>query len=1135
MPNSPSLYQDSLDFGELTGFYFLDSKGFSACRFPKPLLIGYITIRYCYMGWNRTQILALMGTLWLGTVGYGFAQGLNPQLALTQYIADNWDVNKGLSSSIINEVKQSKDGYLWAGSFMGLNRFDGANFQLFTPSNVEGLTSITFDAAYESANGTLWFGTTGNGGLTAYQNQQLVHYGSRQGYPNRPVIAITEDPQNSQLWIGTVGYGVFVMDKAKGAFTQAKQLAPLNGQTISALLFDDEGRLWAATENNGLVIAKGNQYQHYTTQNAGLPNAPILSLYKLKTGQVLVGTSKGIYTKTPTGFRLKPNTEKYAVNTLLEDARGTLWFGTTTGLGRITARGIEFVEKLNEIPLYVTSLCYDHEGSLWIGLYRHGLLRLREGKFLNYTYREGLASIAVNGVLAVGKDRFYVGTDNGVVNVIEANGRISTLPTKQQFGTERIRHLAMAPDGSLWIASYKGVLQLRPDGSETFYNTKNGLKDEQARYLWISPDGQVWIGSRAGGIAILNPTTNQFRYLNKSQNTLHSDFVMQIKPLANGEVAVVSNNGGVAILDKNLRIKKVWNTESGMPDNLTFAVYEQVAQKQLWIATGSGLAIVMPNGTINTITSKEGLPSESIFDLVADNKGYLWLSTNMGLSRVAQQEIQDFLTGKNTRIHPQVFTDKDGMASSECTGAVHLCQTPDGRILIPTLGGLSIINPNKIPQNPHKPAVYIERIATEGQSFAPAQYLSQTLSLAQGWRRLNFEFTALSFIAADNVFFKYKLEGFDNEWTLTQERSISYTSLPPGQYTFRVQASNNDGLWNETGASVTLYIKPYFYQYTAFHMLVILLVLATLYGIYRWRIRVINQQKEALELIVQERTAQLNQQNEELHAQRDFIEAQVRELQSRELKINASINSARTIQQAILPPKTKLDMLLRNYFILYRPKDVVSGDFYWLNKIEDELIFVVADCTGHGVPGAFMTLIGNTLLDKIIRLKRITDPAEILTELNEEVQTVLMQRESKNNSGMDVTVVKAKKQDRDSYLITFAGAKHDVLYYDSADDQLKELKGDRKAIGGLQNPRLQFNNHTVVLQKGSVVYTGSDGYEDQNDVRRRKIGRAQFRTLLGNIAAQPLDQQQQALEKYLDQYMKDTEQRDDILLIAVKL
>jgi serine phosphatase RsbU (regulator of sigma subunit)/tetratricopeptide (TPR) repeat protein len=374
---------------------------------------------------------------------------------------------------------------------------------------------------------------------------------------------------------------------------------------------------------------------------------------------------------------------------------------------------------------------------------------------------------------------------------------------------------------------------------------------------------------------------------------------------------------------------------------------------------------------------------------------------------------------------------------------------------------------------------------------------------------------------------------------------------------------------NESQAQQSRYNQNIFWLALAIVGLVLIFVLTSLYFSQRAR-RALASKNQEIEAKRQELMAsheELQQNQEEILAQREFIGEQNRELsktnqrlkdnegvlrksieklkaseemiklqnqdlQEREKQISSSISAAKTIQTAILPYPAKLNQLLREYFIIYRPKDVVSGDFYWLNEVDGRTIFIVADCTGHGVPGAFMTLIGSSLLDKIVRVWDIHDPVGILERLHQEIRIVLRQDDDTNNSGMDMIVVQMTDTNEGRNIV-FSGAKNSLYYVKNG--ELGVLKGDRKSIGGDQNENRLFTNQNVFLPKGSFMYLSSDGFIDQNDVRRKRFGEPAFIKMLADVAHLPIMEQQKTIEQTLDTYMTNTYQRDDIVLIGVKV
>lgn len=326
--------------------------------------------------------------------------------------------------------------------------------------------------------------------------------------------------------------------------------------------------------------------------------------------------------------------------------------------------------------------------------------------------------------------------------------------------------------------------------------------------------------------------------------------------------------------------------------------------------------------------------------------------------------------------------------------------------------------------------------------------------------------------------------------------------------------------------------------------------------------RLIKEQNQILEEKVEERTRnlaeknaeivtqnneittlaeELQQQAEELATQRDFIEERNKILELKNRQISHSLNAALTIQQAVMPDNEKLKKILKDYFVIYQPKDVVSGDFYWLNTIELPLkrksinIMAVVDCTGHGIPGAFMTLIGNTLLDKIVTVWHIYDPAQILIKLHEEIQIMLKQQNHQNNYGMDMSIIAWEKLNTEAYKIIFSGAKSGICCYNSQTKEMKCLRGERRAIGGFQNTSISFTNQEIILPNDSMIYMRTDGYADQNNQQRKRMGDTALLKLLDSNLHQNMELQKTALENALSNHMLGTSQRDDILLIGFRL
>lgn len=286
---------------------------------------------------------------------------------------------------------------------------------------------------------------------------------------------------------------------------------------------------------------------------------------------------------------------------------------------------------------------------------------------------------------------------------------------------------------------------------------------------------------------------------------------------------------------------------------------------------------------------------------------------------------------------------------------------------------------------------------------------------------------------------------------------------------------------------------------------------------------------------LQAQAEELQQNQEEIMAQRDAIAQKNEVLAEQNDKIEKSIKAAKTIQTAILPYHEQMQKMFNDFFVVFRPRDVVSGDFYFAEEIDGKIVVAAVDCTGHGVPGAFMSLIGSTLLEKIVLVYKITDPAIILEKLHEEVRALLRQKETSNRDGMDLALCVLEKQEDGKVKVHFAGAKRPLYYSEGNDTQIFTLKGTRKSIGGEQNESVNFETQTITLPPNSCIYLSSDGITDQNDAERVKLGESKLKYTLSTIATQAMGLQKKTIEEMLDMHQKGTLQRDDILMIGIRV
>ena len=433
-------------------------------------------------------------------------------------------------------------------------------------------------------------------------------------------------------------------------------------------------------------------------------------------------------------------------------------------------------------------------------------------------------------------------------------------------------------------------------------------------------------------------------------------------------------------------------------------------------------------------------------------------------------------------------------------------------------------------------------------------WLPKKLVVPYHQNHLTLHYSGLKQTEQGEVVYRYMLVGLDTKWSaFTHEGKAEYKNIPPGRYTFKVRAKGQNNVWsNEVSLSFEI-TPPWWKTWWAYGLYGVFTVLLV-YGFTSWRTQTFKKRQKVLEQIVAQRTSELQEANEELRTQkeeifsrneelhqsqeeletqRDYIAQRNQELLKKNTQINQSIKAAKSIQQALLPAEQLFAECFSDYFIFFRPRDIVSGDFYWLNKTQEAVWLAVADCTGHGVPGAFMTMLGKSLLERLINVRKLATPAEVLQKLDEAIILTLRQKETKNRAGMDIILLKVTKGDTAE--VQYAGAKS-ALYATNAQKEVAVYKGCRVSIGGVKQRAERFVNQTVATAPGTELFLSTDGYEDQNDVRRKSFNRTRLMNLFQKLSTLDTARQKRALlDETLRTHMQYTEQRDDILVVGVKI
>jgi signal transduction histidine kinase/ligand-binding sensor domain-containing protein/CheY-like chemotaxis protein len=766
------------------------------------------------------QMYGLVCLILLITVSPTFA--LDPSRKITEYNIDIWRESDGLPVSTIRAVIQTKDGYLWLGSKLGLVRFDGVRFTLFS-DKTDSLKDNEIWALKEDKDGGLWIGTYG-GGVTSYKDGKFTTYTDKDGLPNNYVVTLEVDIEGS-VWVGTEGglarfkdgsmstysnstiltkgiralystsSGSLLIAASKGGTYQFKDgnLSPFrpdlgfDKKEVKAICEDHEGALWFSIGSIGVERLKDGHLTHYTQED---------------------GLYGGI------------------VRTIYVDRNGTVWTGSRQGLNRFEngrfARYFTSKEDMLGID-NVYSICNDHEGSLWITSEGIDLARFRDGNFKSYSIKEGLISNGVLSVFEDSKGRVWMGTQNGLSEY--KGGKFFTYNTNDNKYTSLTGSIVEDKNGQLWVGTNNSLYQLH---NGMLVRDRTNIINGEIRVLYKDNEDSIWIGmDREGLVRIKDGIATTYT----TEDGLVGNYIRSIYQDQEGNMWIGTWSGVSRFKDGKFAN---YTVKDGLAHNQASDIYVD-KDNIIWIATRGGLNR-FKDGKFTSYTIKDGLFANFISRILEDNNGYFWFSSGEGVFKISRQELNDFAEGRTTLITSIAYGIKDGMKTATCSSGFQPSswKTKDGKLWFGTFKGAVVVDPNRLKTNNQAPFIHIEEVIVDGKQIEQSQY-SQ---IRPGSESIQIHYTGLSFLAPDRVKFKYKLEGFDEDWVdAGTRRVVYYTNLPPGNYTFWVKACNNDGIWNEHPASIRFTLLPLFTQTKLFYALCCLIFIALIYLLYRLRTR----------------------------------------------------------------------------------------------------------------------------------------------------------------------------------------------------------------------------------------------------------------------------------------------------------
>ncbi|MBX7169633.1 MAG: hypothetical protein K1X72_01675 [Pyrinomonadaceae bacterium] len=751
-----------------------------------------------------------------------------------QYHFDSWTTDNGLPQNGVRSISQTPDGYLWFTTLDGLVRFDGVQFTIFNKSKSKGIINNRFWAMRSFSDGSIWAATEG-GDLTIYRDGKFTSYPAEQ-VPEQLILGFEKD-ENGEVLINADSSFYYLRN---GEFVFAKKSE--NDGTQKKINFGQSGTRWEVYPTETRQIKNG-QTKIYQLQIKYL-NYYYQSVYEDKKGGLWI-TDKGKLYYLQNGEITEYN-EKDGIpqniqgHNFWEESDGSLWFATgeysAAGVGLIRFKDGKFSRFGVEQGLSndrIFSVFKDREGTVWLATDK-GLNRLRSQIMTTLSAKDGLVNNEAYPILKSRDGSIYIGTVGGLSRYQDGKFTNTILRDNGGGGVLAIQSLWEDEEGRLWIGVVGGLFVLKAGKVEDW--SKKFEKRDTVYSIYSLKDGTVLIGTEHFGV--WQYKDGKITVAFTTAEGLPSNDIKFIHEDRNGDLWF-GTYGGLSIL-KDGKFTN-YTTNEGLPSNYLRSMKEDT-DGTLWIGSYDGGLSRFRDGKFFNFNTENGLFSNGVFAIMEDKNSNFWMSSNQGIYRVAKQQLNDFADGKINHYESFGYGKNDGMLNTECNGGRQPSALMDssGKIWFPTLEGIAIVNPDALQTNQVPPPVQIEKVEIDRENIWTENASNDSnfaVKINPSDIHLDITYTALSLIKSDQIHFRYKLEGLDEDWLDGgTKRTVNYTHLPSGSYTFKVIASNSDGVWNTEGKSFKIVVYAPFYKTWWFWTLMVLLFLSGAYLIYRYRI-----------------------------------------------------------------------------------------------------------------------------------------------------------------------------------------------------------------------------------------------------------------------------------------------------------
>lgn len=1030
----------------------------------------------------------------------------NRNAVAQQYNFINYTVENGLSQDQVLAVCQDNEGVMWFGTNGGgITKYNGITYEYI--KDKDGLADNLIYTIVKDPQGRMWIGT--NNGLTITDGKKYKNYTVENGLNHNRVFTVFFDSKGNTL-LGT-GKGVCTFKEFSSSFFSISPL--LDSASVFNISEDSEHNLWFSTLGNGIFKYDGKNTINYTEKD-GLATNYAYSVMEYKKGVYwflmvsgLYECANGVIKSINPANLLDLNTVNY-YSFLKKDS--CIWLSSNRGIIKIDNTVQQFTQNNGLLNNEIWKIYSDRENNLWFASKQNGVSKLATERFYVFPEYEG-----VNKIFQAKEGRYWIGTNKGLT--LMNGSSINTFTQKDwKHGVDKITSIVEDKNSTIWLGTGLGLLQFK---SGQFFRIQSSSIYDKLNYIYdiyIDNKGEILLGTKEGVAKVINGSIKHLDW-----SGLPKGFVYNINQDNSGNYWIGTETG--LYMWNGEKITR-YGEKQGFKAKQAFRIIKGL-NRELWITSDVGI-YKYDDDVFSQISEKDGLASNQVRSIVIDNNGIIWAGLPNGIDK-----IQVLANGKYDIRHYGV---EDGFMGEVCMQNSILIDNQD-KIWFGAQKGLMVYQPEYDNRNTLEPITHITNVLlfggkTDWKTYSDSldQYnLPLNLELNHERNYLVFNFAGVSLTAPAKVRYKYMLKGLDKDWLAeTPKTEAIYPNLPPGEYEFLVRATNGDGVWNKRPASFKFIILPPFWRTWWFYSLIVFVLLS---GVYSYvQIKIANSKIVKQKLVIEQKNEALNQAN--------LLVA------GKNKNITDSINYALRIQQSFLTSEKTLKSTLSDYFILYKPRDIVSGDFYWTFDLPDRILVACADSTGHGIPGAFMSLIGLSLLNEISHSKKITEPALIIEELRRIIICALNPDEvdEGGKDGMDLALISIfkKQESADTVKIHYAGG-NSAIYIISEDDngkkQLTEYKPDKQPVGYYSNMK-PFVQKEIVVKRGSIIYMGTDGFADQfGGPNGKKIMSKKLKATLIDIANESMDIQRKKLDAAFMEWKGELEQVDDVTIFGIKI